>query len=62
MARPRKSTVDEWLDTFADWSVDDQKSALQILGAIHRQKNRSGNGKAAGNAVMFSDEEKEPVE
>lgn len=40
MARPRKSTLDGFLDTFADWNAEDQESALDSLEMIHRQTKR----------------------
>ena len=40
MARPRKSTLDRWLDEFADWSPEDQEAALDLCALIHRQTKR----------------------
>ena len=47
MARPRKSTRDEWLDTFGDWDFDQQETALEIAEFIHRKAKRSGARKEA---------------
>lgn len=47
MARPRKSTRDEWLDTFDDWDFDQQKTALEIAEFIHRRSKRSAARKEA---------------
>ena len=41
MARPRKSTRDEWIDVFADWSADQQEAALDLAECVHRQTKRS---------------------
>ena len=40
MARPRKSTLDRWLDEFSDWSAEDQEAALDLCALIHRQTKR----------------------
>ena len=40
MARPRKSTLDRWLDEFSDWSVEDQEASLELCALIHRQTKR----------------------
>ncbi len=46
MARPRKSTRDEWIDTFADWDTDAQEAALDLAHCEHRQaKRRATRGK-----------------
>lgn len=45
MARPRKSTRDEWLDTFADWDAEAQESALDLCELIHRQAKRRASKK-----------------
>lgn len=36
MARPRKSTLDAWLDQFSEWNGDDRGFALGQVQAIHR--------------------------
>ena len=36
MAKPRKSTFDAWLDTFASWSAEDQAGALKACEMVCR--------------------------
>lgn len=40
MARPRRSTQDEWLDEFADWPADVQEKMLDTCQTLHRQTKR----------------------
>ena len=40
MPRPRKSTLDAFLDQFSDWSAEDQEAALDLCALIHRQTKR----------------------
>ena len=40
MRKPRKSTLDAWLDTFADWSPEDQEASLELCAHILRQAKR----------------------
>ena len=40
MARPRKSTKDEWLDQFADWDTETQESLIDTCELLHRQAKR----------------------
>ena len=48
MPKPHKSTYDKWLDTFADWSVEDQEASLDLCAHIHRQaKRRAGKPEIA---------------
>ena len=35
-----RATLDAWLDTFADWSVEDQEASLELCAHIHRQAKR----------------------
>jgi hypothetical protein len=36
MARPRKTTLDEWLDKFAEWDAEDRVGALQQAADAHK--------------------------
>lgn len=36
MAKPRKSTLDSWIDAFLSWSFADREGALQLLNISHR--------------------------
>lgn len=40
MPRPRRGTEQVFFDTFADWPLQDQASALKVLNELHRQKRR----------------------
>jgi hypothetical protein len=40
MARPRKSTKDEWLDQFADWDAETQEQMIDTCELLHRQTKR----------------------
>jgi hypothetical protein len=40
MPRPRKSTLDAWLDTFSDWTVEDQEASLELCVHILRIAKR----------------------
>jgi hypothetical protein len=48
MARPRKSTKDEWLDQFADWDTETQESLIDTCELLHRQAKRREGRKGAG--------------
>lgn len=47
MARPRRTTEEEWFDVFATWDADDQAVALRVLEQIHRIAKRSKPAKVA---------------
>ena len=57
MARPRKSTMDAWLDAFADMDYEDQRGALVLAQVLHRQAERAAkrggnpNGQSAAERV-----------
>ena len=52
MPKPHKSTLDKWLDTFADWSAEDQEASLELCVHIHRQtKRREPKPKPDGDPV-----------
>ena len=40
MPRPRRSTLEAWLDQFSDWPAEEQESALDVAAMIHRQTKR----------------------
>jgi hypothetical protein len=40
MARPKRTTEEEWYDIFADAGLAEQATMLQTLEAIHRQARR----------------------
>jgi hypothetical protein len=48
MARPRKSTKDEWLDQFADWDTETQENLIDTCELLHRQAKRREGRKSAG--------------
>ncbi len=52
MARPRKSTRDEWLDLFADFDVATQESLLDLCELIHRQAKRRAGKKELTEPVQ----------
>ena len=41
MPRPRRSTRDEWIDTFAQWDSAAQEAALDLAECVHRQTKRA---------------------
>ena len=49
MARPRRTTEEEWYDVFSRWDVDDQAVAIRVLEQIHRIAKRT-NGAAKPTA------------
>ncbi len=56
MARPRKSTRDEWLDLFADFDIGTQESLLDLCDLIHRQaKRRAGKKEPAADSAAVVD-------
>jgi hypothetical protein len=57
VARPRKSTKDEWLDQFADWDTETQESLIDTCELLHRQtKRREGRreGRRAPETAPFT--------
>ncbi len=44
MARPRRSTIDEFIDQFADWDVETQERVMDQLVLVQRLAKRR-NGK-----------------
>ncbi len=42
MARPRRTTEEEWYDVFSGWDAEDQAVALRVLEQIHRIAKRNG--------------------
>ena len=56
MGRPRKSTRDEWLDTFADWDALSREKAMDLCDLIHRQAiRRELRNSAAAMAKAVAD-------
>ncbi len=55
MARPRKSTRDEWLDLFADFDIATQESLLDLCELIHRQAKRRAGRKPEPDAPVQVD-------
>ena len=53
----KATTLDRWIDTFADMNLDDQAFALAQVQAIHRQAQRQKerNGKPAAAPVEPED-------
>ncbi len=41
MARPRRTTEEEWYDVFGLWDAEDQAVALRVLEQIHRIAKRT---------------------
>ena len=41
MARPRRTTEEEFYDVFAGWPADDQAIALRVMEQIHRIAKRT---------------------
>ena len=54
MSRPRKSTRDEWLDTFGKWDERERDVALEIAEFIHK---RTGPDSPARKATKKEDAE-----
>ena len=52
MARPRKSTKDEWLDQFADWDTETQESLIDTCQLLHRQAKRR-EGRKGGETMQM---------
>ena len=47
MARPRRSTIDEFIDTFDAWDVETQERVMDQLKLVQRlARRRSGKQKA----------------
>ena len=57
MARPRKSTKDEWLDTFSDWDAATQEQMIETCELLHRQTKRREVRKGAEPAQLALTEE-----
>jgi hypothetical protein len=41
MARPRRTTEEEFYDIFSSWPIDDQAMALRVMEQIHRIAKRT---------------------
>ena len=52
MARPRKSTKDEWLDQFADWDTETQELLIDTCELLHRQAKRR-EGRKGGETMQL---------
>tara|TARA_R110000868_G_scaffold103483_4_gene285015 strand:+ start:3354 stop:3572 length:219 start_codon:yes stop_codon:yes gene_type:complete len=52
MARPRKSTKDEWLDQFADWDTETQENLIDTCELLHRQAKRR-EGRKGGETMQM---------
>jgi hypothetical protein len=52
MARPRKSTKDEWLDQFADFDADVQEGLIDTCEMIHRQAKRRAGRVGSAQALL----------
>ena len=52
MARPRKSTKDEWLDQFADWDAETQEQMIDTCELLHRQTKRREGRRAPETAQL----------
>lgn len=48
MARPRKSTLDEFVDRFCDFPLESQEKALDLMEFEHRQASRRAARAARG--------------
>ena len=44
MARPKRTTEQEWYDIFADADSADQDAMMRVLAELHRQKRRGKVG------------------
>lgn len=40
MAKPRRTTEEEWYDVFSRWDVEGQAIAIRVLEQIHRIAKR----------------------
>jgi hypothetical protein len=40
MAKPRRTTEQEWFNVFMNWPLADQAAALVMLAELHRQARR----------------------
>lgn len=40
MARPKRTTEEEWYDVFASWDETDQDVAIRVLEQMRRQARR----------------------
>lgn len=40
MPKPQRSTLDRWLDQFADFDPDTQEKAIDTCALLHRQTKR----------------------
>ena len=52
MARPRRTTEEEWYDIFSGWDIEDQAVALRVLEQINRQMKRGRIGEKAQQEPM----------
>ena len=62
MPRPRKSTLDRWLDEFADWGAEDQEAALDLCALINRQTKRRERKNGPEEKSMLSENEQTELE
>ena len=37
---PRRASIDDWVDRWMEWPADKQRSAIDVLEALHRQAIR----------------------
>lgn len=52
MARPRRSTIDEFIDTFDSWDVETQERVMDLLQLVQRlAKKRAGKMPETPSAV-----------
>lgn len=52
MARPRRSTIDEFIDTFDSWDVETQERVMDLLQLVQRlAKKRAGKTQDAPSAL-----------
>lgn len=58
MARPRKSTRDEWLDQFADWDAETQEAMLDTCQLLHRQTKRREGRQVTAQPYQLSDSDR----
>lgn len=54
MARPRRSTEEEFYDIFASWPTDDQAIALRVMEQIHRIAKRAAKKSETEEAPLLS--------
>lgn len=52
MAKPRRSTRDEWIDVFSDWDAESQEAALDLAACVHRQTKRQEGRKQGEKAAQ----------